>query len=104
MDCIQIGKVKPVSPELSSFELRGRFVAALVALVLAACSGEKVQTPTSDRNYDDEGAPGSMNDPAAKNDGGHRDGAASDANAAPEAASDAAPESGPDAAADAGAD
>ncbi len=61
-----------------------------------ACSDEKVQTPTSDKNFDDEGDPGHHNDPGT-GDGGKFDGAATfdsgtlDAN---DAANDAAAESG----------
>jgi len=55
------------------------FAMALLSVPLAgaACGGEKVQTPTSDKNFDDEGDPGHNNDPGtAGKDGGKRDGAA----------------------------
>jgi hypothetical protein len=78
---------------------RPLFGLVAVAFVVSstACSGEKVQTPTSDKNYDDEGAPGQTNDPGASSKDGGKDGARD----APEAsAPDAAPEAGADAASD----
>jgi hypothetical protein len=82
--------------------MRARLLFGLFAAVLAAstaaCSGDKVQTPTSDKNYDDEGDPGSTNDPGTPHKDGGKDGAI---DAAPEAAaSDAAPEASTDAAHD----
>lgn len=35
-----------------------------------ACSDDKVATPTSDRNIDDDGQTGQINDPGKKADGG----------------------------------
>jgi hypothetical protein len=82
--------------------MSGRLLFGVFAIVFAlggaACSGDKVQTPTSDKNYDDEGDPGSTNDPGGAKDGGARDADAAPAtDAAPEAtAMDAAPEAAHD--------
>ena len=56
----------------------------------AACSDETIQTPTSDRNFDDEGDPGQHNDPAGTGDGGKRDGGPTfDSGPLPDAMADA---------------
>jgi hypothetical protein len=65
-----------------------------------ACGGDKVQTPTSDSNFDDDGDPGHMNDPGTPvKDAGHEAAPPHDAGA--EASDDANNDANPEASTDA---
>jgi len=82
----------------------GLLVLSLVLLRGAvACSDTPLATPASDGNYDDEGAPGNMNDPGSGDDASTvaHDGAA---DASVDVAIDTAVDASPDVAVDAPAD
>jgi hypothetical protein len=91
----------------------GLLVLSLVLLRGAvACSDTPLATPASDGNYDDEGAPGNMNDPGGDDASTVAHDAAGDATAptdavveaAPDVVTDAAVEAAPEAAVEAGPD